>query len=276
MIPFDFAYYRPETVDEAWGCYFNLVSANKKPLYYAGGTEIISMARVNSSVFDAVIDLKGIPACHQLTLQDGAFIIGSTQTLTRIAEFGAYPLLSQTVKRIADHTIQGQITIGGNLAGTVKYREAALPLMISNCRVKIMTRDGLLEMPFLQIFDGRLRLKEGEFLVSLTIDENDLQLPYNHVKKTKMAKIDYPLITLAAMKKGPEIKAAMTGYGDKPLLLPADMLNNDSLPPAERITNMIKLLRDDCKSDLSGSKEYKEFVLQGILEQLFKNFAEGS
>lgn len=219
MIPFDFEYFRAETLDQAFDYYHNLISENKKPLYYAGGTEIISMARVNSIEFDAVIDLKGIPECNQLEVKNGSFIIGCARTLTEIADCGIYPLLSKTVKRIADHTIQDKITIGGNLAGTIKYREAALPLMISDCKIKIMTQNGLTEIPFLQIFDGRIQIKDGEFLVSLSIDDEYLNLPYNHVKKTKMDKIDYPLITMAATKNDMVIKAAITGYGDKPLLL---------------------------------------------------------
>lgn len=275
MIPFDFDYYRPDTLLEAYNCYQNLAADNKTPLYYSGGTEIISMARVNSIEFDSIIDLKSIPECNSLEIKDGEFIIGSTQTLTRIAQFNGYPLLSETVKRIADHTIQDKITIGGNLAGTIKYREASLPLMISNCNVKIMTQKGVSEMPFLQVFNGKLDLNAGEFLVSISIDEQDLCLPHNHVKKTKIDKIDYPLISMAATKNNTFIKAAITGYGDKPLLLPFDILN-DNYEIEKKIKNIIRQIREDCKSDLSGSKEYREFVLKNMLEQMYENFEEVS
>lgn len=272
MIPFDFEYYRPASIQEAYDCYHKLIRDNKKPLYYSGGTEIISMARVGSLEFDSVIDIKGIPECNELQIINGEFVIGSARTLTQIAQYNAYPLLSDTIKRIADHTIQGKITIGGNLAGTIQYREASLPLMISNCNVKVMTHQGLTAVPFLKVFDGRLNLNAGEFLVSISINKKELMLPYNHVKKTKIDKIDYPLITLAAAKNNTSIKAAITGYGDKPILLPAKILNDNYYKTEDRIMRLIGQFKDDCKSDLSGSREYREFVLKNMLEQMYENF----
>lgn len=272
MIPFDFDYYKPESMEEAFGCYHNLILNNKKPLYYGGGTEIISMARVNNIEFDAVIDLKGIPECNELEISDGKLRIGTAQTLTNIAEYNAYPLLSKTIKRIADHTIQGKITIGGNLAGTIKYREAALPLMISNCSLQVMTQGGLVQVPFLQAFKGKLLLKKGEFLVSILIEEEDLNLPYNHVKKTKIEKIDYPLITMAALKNKKVVKAAISGYGDNPIILSERIINHKSYSMEQKITKIINLAHNDCKGDLSGSREYREFVLKNILQEMFNNF----
>ena len=58
MTSFDFAYYRPDTLNETIECYNNLVSGNQSVLYYGGGTEIISMARAESIKFD---DLQ---ICH--------------------------------------------------------------------------------------------------------------------------------------------------------------------------------------------------------------------
>ncbi|WP_349947941.1 FAD binding domain-containing protein [Lacrimispora sp. BS-2] len=272
MIPFDFDYYKPESMEEAFGCYHDLRSNNKKPIYYGGGTEIISMARVNGIKFDSVIDLKGIPECSQLEVSGGKFRIGAAQTLTNIGECNAYPLLSKTIKRIADHTIQGKITIGGNLAGTIKYREAALPLMISDCSLQVMTRRGLAELPFLEVFRGKMQLKEGEFLVSILIEESDLNLPYNHVKRTKQEKIDYPLITMAAVKNKKAIKAAITGYGNNPVILSERIINHKIYNVEQKIKKVINLVHSDCKSDLSGSREYKEFVLENMLREMFINF----
>ena len=272
MIPFDFDYYKPESVEEAFGCYGDLLLNNKKPLYYGGGTEIISMARVNSIQFDAVIDLKGIPECSQLEVSGGKLKIGAAQTLTNIAEYNAFPLLSETIKRIADHTIQGKITIGGNLAGTIKYRESALPLMLSKCSLQVMTQSGLVQLPFLQAFKGKLQLKKGEFLVSISIEEDNLNLPYNHVKRTKIEKIDYPLITMAALKDKKTVKAAISGYGDNPIILSERIINHKLYNTEQKIKKIIHLAHNDCKGDLSGSREYREFVLKNMLQEMFGNF----
>lgn len=272
MISFDFEYYKPETLEEAVLCYRQLVSCSKQPLYYGGGTEIISMARAESLQFDAVIDLKGIPECNYMGFDNGNLVLGSTVTLTQIAEAGYYPLLCKTVDRIADHTIQGKITLGGNLAGTIKYREAALPLMISKCWAKVMTQNGLQKLLFSQVFDGYLRINKGDFLVQISLNENDCSLPYVHVKKTKIDKIDYPLITMAGIKNSLKINAAVSGFADCPFILPSDLLSNTMLTEEERITQITELVKNSAISDYLGSKDYRLFVLQYILQQMYDNF----
>jgi CO/xanthine dehydrogenase FAD-binding subunit len=76
MIPFEFEYYKPDTVEEAVQKFKELDSQGKEPLYYSGGSEIISMARVSSIHPGAVIDLKGIPDCKVLEFQGEFLVIG--------------------------------------------------------------------------------------------------------------------------------------------------------------------------------------------------------
>lgn len=144
--------------------------------------------------------------------------------------------------------------------------------MISDCKLHIMTQNGIVELPFLQAFDGKLHLKDGEFLVSISIDQSNLDIPYSHVKKTRIEKIDYPLISMAATKNNTKIRAAITGYGVKPFLLPEKILNHKSYGIEKKIERIISQMHNECKSDLSGSCEYREFVLQNILQELLINF----
>ncbi len=62
MIAFNFEYYKPDSLDEAVKLHKGLSESGKEPLYYSGGTEIITMARRNDLVTKAVIDIKGIEA----------------------------------------------------------------------------------------------------------------------------------------------------------------------------------------------------------------------
>ena len=268
MISFDFAYYRPDSLEEAIDCFQRLTKKNQKVIYYGGGTEIISMARAESIQFDAVIDLKWIPECTTLKLDQDNYIIGSMNSLTNIAEAGYFPLLCKTIARIADHTIQGKITIGGNLKSTIIYREAALPLMVTNCKIKIMTAKGLLTLPFPQIWNGQLDLQPEEFLVQIVINIDDINLPYVHAKRTKMDRIDYPLITLVGNKKNQFIQAAISGASNNPLLLDSEILNS-SLSNEDKIRSIIDQIDHSLMSDIQGSKEYRKFVLSNMMSQMF-------
>lgn len=262
MIPFAFEYYRPDTRAEAFDCYARLAKAGKRPVWYAGGTELISMARVGSRSFGAVVDLKGVPDCTRLGVERGRLHLGAALTLTQIAESGLFPLLGRTAARIADHTIQGKITLGGNLAGTIKYREAALPLLLCGAKARVMTAGGPEERPFARVFDGRMALGEGEFLLGVDVPEREAALPHCHAKRTKLDKIDYPLVTLCAVRDGAAVRAAVSGYGDAPMVLPGEFLRCAAQPNAGETGAQVSAPGRD---SLSGSRAYKDFVLKAMV-----------
>ncbi|RST72991.1 hypothetical protein D4T97_013970 [Siminovitchia acidinfaciens] len=58
MIPFDFEYYRPDSLDGAIELFHTL--DDKKTEIFCGGTEFITFARNNQLTADAVIDIKCI------------------------------------------------------------------------------------------------------------------------------------------------------------------------------------------------------------------------
>lgn len=272
MIPFDFEYYKPETVEEAIQLYNELNYRGKKPLYYGGGTEIISMARAHNVYTEAVIDVKGISECNVQEFRNNKLIIGSAVTLTQIAEANLFPLLGLTVQRIAEHTIQDKITLGGNIAGTIIYREAVLPLLISNSEVLIAGSSGQKQVLLKDIFDKRIQLNNGEFIVNVAVDSRFLLLPSLHVKRTKNDKIDYPLITLAALKDNNRINISFSGVCDYPFrsYLIEDYLNDTSLANNIRINNAINNIPDVILNDLAGSTDFRKFMLQKMLKEVLE------
>ncbi|WP_297418233.1 FAD binding domain-containing protein [Clostridium sp.] len=267
MIPFDFEYYKPENIDEAIKLFNELNTKGKKPIYYGGGTEIISMARAHNVYTEAVIDIKGIPECNIQELNENKLTIGSAVTLTEIAEKNLFPLLSLCVKRIADHTIQDKITLGGNIAATIIYREAVLPLLLTNSEIIIASSNGNKTVLFNDIFDERIRLSDGEFIVNVNIDRKFLHLPHVHAKRTKNDKIDYPLITLAAHKEDNKINIAFSGVFNYPFRSPLieEYLNDTTLSSNERVKKIICNMPDLILSDLSGSSDFRKFMLQKML-----------
>ncbi|AGF54746.1 FAD binding domain-containing protein [Clostridium saccharoperbutylacetonicum] len=276
MIPFDFEYYKPETVEETVNLYKELNNKGKKPLYYGGGTEIISMARAYNIYTEAVIDIKGIAECNVMELDENKLIIGAAVTLTQIAEANLFPLLSLTVKRIADHTIQDKITLGGNIAGTIIYRESVLPLLICNSQVVIAGLSGRKQVAFKDIFDKRIKIDPGEFIVKVIVEDKYLNLEHLHVKRTKNDKIDYPLITLAAIKDDEKINIAFSGVCDYPFRSSVieNYLNDKSLSVNERINNIICNMPVLILNDLSGSAEYRKFMLQKMLLEVLEKMEE--
>ena len=119
MIPYNFEYHRPTTLSEALQLYESLDKEEKDPIYFSGGTEIITMARLNLVQTKSVIDIKAIKECQMSGFHDEFLITGSALSLTTIEEDNLFPLLRQASKEIADRTARNKITIGGNLCGQI-------------------------------------------------------------------------------------------------------------------------------------------------------------
>jgi len=276
MIPFDFEYYRPDTAGEAVSTFALLDEEGKEPVYYGGGSELISMDRVGSRSFGAVIDLKNIPECRTMKDRGDCYYLGAGLTLSDLVEWNGFPLLSKTAGRIADHTMQCKITLGGNLCATIIYRETALPLLLSDAKLTFAGTCGFREYSIDTVFRERLLIPRGEFLTGVTLDKSFFSLPYFHEKKTRNEKIDYPLITAAGLKKGKTLRIAFSGLAAYPFrsIEAEQILNDGPLSPEQKADRVVKCLSDIIQSDLSGSSEYRKFVLKETILNILGTMKE--
>lgn len=277
MIAFDFDYYRPATLDDAVDAFLHAKSKGGDALYYAGGSEIISMSRVGSIEPSAVIDIKNIPECSDLIIDKKHLNIGSVCTLYQISESNLFPLMKLSCGRIADHTNQCRITLGGNLCGSIIYRETSLPLLLSDAHITLYGKDGKRKVPFDSVFNGRMQLSSTEMIVKIHIPIWALSAPYFHIKKTANEKIDYPLISIAAIIKGDYIRIAFSGVCSFPFRSKKieKVLNDRSNSIKNRARRAISLLPDEVHSDGESSGEYRLFVLENTLLEILKRWENG-
>ncbi|MGI6161485.1 MAG: FAD binding domain-containing protein [Christensenellales bacterium] len=277
MIPFDFIYCRPKTLEEAVTTYTQLEKEGKKAVYYAGGSEIITMCRAGTIRPGAVIDIKHIPDCKVLSADGEALHLGAACTLNKIKESRLYDLLRLSCGRIADHTNQCRITLGGNLCGTIIYRETSLPLLVSDATVTLYGPQGQRNLTFESIFDGRARLKKGEMIVKVDVPLWAMKARHFHVKRTQNEKIDYPLISVAAIWKEDFLRVAFSGVCQYPFRSEKieAALNDRAVSCAERAEMAAGLLPKEPLSDAKGSGEYRLFVLKNTLEALLEDWENG-
>jgi CO/xanthine dehydrogenase FAD-binding subunit len=270
MIAFDFEYYRPDSLSEAVKLYVELRRNGKQPLYYSGGTEIITMARRNDIYTKAVIDIKGIPECNIYEIRDNQLVTGAGVTLTHASENKVIPVLSKTANFAADHTARNKITVGGNICGKIIYKEVVLGHLIADSNVIIYGEKGRRTVPINQAFNQRLQLEDGELLVQLTTDMSYSELPCICVKKTRQGKIGYPLISTAAIKKDGNIRMAFSGVCSFPFRSARmeEAINNLALPREQRIEEAVNSLPAPIFGSIQGSSEYKRFVLRNLLDDI--------
>lgn len=134
-------------------------------------------------ITNAVIDLKDIPECNICEWNDQKLILGATLTLTKVQEEKVFPLLGETAGRAADHTARNKITLGGNIAGEIIYREAVLPFLLADSTFVIAGKEGIKYIKSQQAFIEKLQLQKGEFLIQIITNQKYIESPYYSVKK---------------------------------------------------------------------------------------------
>lgn len=278
MIPFDFEYHLPGSIEEARQVFTALAAADKEPLYYAGGTEIISLARRGRLKFGALVDLKGIPEMKIVETAGENIVFGACTTLSDLAGQDDFPLLAAVARGVADHTVRNRLTLGGNICGRLPYRETLLPFLLSGGEAILSGPAGLRREPLDRVFDKRLRLERGEFLVQLTVTGEAAGRAWWTGRRERQGRVDYPLLHLAAASDGSRLALAVSGlcaypFRHGPL---EEMLGDWDRPAAERVKESLNLLPAAVRSDDLASVGYRRALWRRALEQMLAEIGGGS
>ncbi|MBP1915809.1 CO/xanthine dehydrogenase FAD-binding subunit [Lederbergia galactosidilyticus] len=272
MISYDFAYYESASIAEATSLFVDLDQQGKSPLFFSGGTEIITLGRLNLVKTGAVIDIKGILECNMMELNEDTLIIGAAKTLTDIEEMNLFPLLSKTVREIADRTARNKITVGGNICGQIFYREAVLPFLLADSQMVIAGSQGITTVPIGEVFNEQLLLNRGEFLVQIKTNRRYIEMPFISVKRRRQWNTGYPLITVAVLKVEEKLRVAISGLTHFPFRASQieDFLNRVELTYEERIELALSRLDVPVLDDTEGSSGYRLFVLKNTLYDILR------
>lgn len=278
MISRDFIYCQADTLKEAAEAYQEYAKQGKQVYYYGGGSEIITMSRAGSICPDVVIDYKSIPECRVLETDGEYLAIGAALSLTAIKDSKRFPMLSSACGRVADHTNQCRITLGGNLCGSIRYRECSLPLLVSDAKLLLAYGKRTRTVPFSSVFQERMQLRPGELVVQALVPIDALDAPYAHIKKATREKIDYPLVGVTAMLLRDKLRVAFTGVCEYPFRSAKveAALNHRSKPILERIQAAIEHLPAQPVTDAESSGAYRLFLLERTLENLLSAWEDGS
>ncbi|MDP4161963.1 MAG: FAD binding domain-containing protein [Bacillota bacterium] len=277
MIPFDFDYFRPKTLQEALQIFREQMAMGKKPYYFSGGTELITLGRVQLAKADAVIDLKKINEVRACRIDGDHIVLGSCLALTEVEESNLFPLLTKTASEIADHTSRNKITLGGNIRGGIHYREAVLPFLLADSTAVIVSAKGVTFKKMSEVFQGSLRLENDELLVQLITERKWASLPFVHVKRRRQWETGYPLVTVAALMSDNGIRVAVSGLCAFPFR--SEKMENGLNSKGTGIEERIKMALDGIPatvlSDVEGSAEYRMFVLGNVLRDLVSELEGG-
>jgi len=271
MIPNNFIYYRPETLAEAAEAYTAARNEGLEPIYLAGGTEITTFCRDGKITPGALIDIKHIPECRRLDQEGDDLVFGAALTLNEVVESGSYPLLSRAA-RIVDHTVRNRLTLGGNIAGRLPYREAVLSFLLADCRVRLSGPDGERVVPLSNVFSKRLKIEPGELMIQLLVPKAVASGPWYYCREVRKTRVDYPLVTACFLGINGAIRMAVTGAYGFPLRDPAaeEVLNDSAIASVDKPARALAAISHAFKEDMRGSGPYRGMLLERAIVSALK------
>lgn len=273
MISKDFVYIKPDNLKEAYEAYKNFEQKGLSSYYLSGGTEIVTFTRKGVLNPDVLIDLKKIKECSDIYFDNDNLIIGSSVPLNNLIDSNYSKIFSKSTRFIADRTTRNRITVGGNIVGQLPYREAVLPMLILDAKVRIFGSDGLKEENINQIFDKNLKINKGDIVVQFVIKKDYLNLDFYYDRKVFYSRVDYPIISILFVKDE-KLKMAITGAFSFPIrdFESEEILNRDDLDFNKKIENLVQKFFPLFKSDFRSSKEYRIELFKIILSDALKYF----
>ncbi len=276
MIPNDIEFLQAETLDDAVTAWREAHNAGRRVRYFGGGTELITGARERSGEFDVLIDLKRIPETTAWAPEQGAF--GAATRLSALADQKDVPLLAAAARGVADRTVRTSVTLGGNLCSMLPYRETALPLLLFDAELDLYGTNGPRRVPATATFSKRLHLEKGELVVSVRLRASANRqatgtagAPWFYGRRTRDSRVDYPVVTLCAVRASGEIRVAVGGAYGYPVRSPEAeaALNGTAGEPTRRaaayLDALVAAAGTTMGNDMRASGEYRRHLLSLLL-----------
>ena len=172
MIPPQFEYFAPETLDEAVSL---LTQLGSDAVVLAGGQSLIPLMKLQLAQPEYVVDINRVPGLADIAEDDGFLRIGS---LTRESELdrsemvrSAYPILHDTTSVIADPLVRNMATVGGNLAHGDPANDHPATMLALGAEVAAVGPAGERVIPVSDFFEGPLTtaLNHGEILTQIRV-----------------------------------------------------------------------------------------------------------
>jgi carbon-monoxide dehydrogenase medium subunit len=285
MIPPNFEYHRPSTVDEAVGLLSSLGSEAK---ILAGGHSLLPMMKLRFAQPEHLVDINRIPELKGVRVIGDEIVIGAMTSENAVIADPVInekvPLLSEAAKLIADPQVRNRGTIGGDIAHGDPANDHPALALACDAVMTIAGPGGTRRIPASEFFLGTYwtALEETDILTEITVKAFPQGAGYAY-KKLKRKTGDWATAACAvvvALSGGSvsHIRITLTNLGPTALraheaeaVLMGQQVNDELIRQAAAKAMEIC----DPAEDLRGDAEYKtamagQMVQRAINEALAK------
>lgn len=172
MIPGEFDYYAPGTVQEAITLLRQYGDGAK---VLAGGQSLIPAMRFRLALPEVLVDINGIAGLEYLREDNGHLAIGALARESELEESDLvqqkYSLLSDATRVVADPIVRNRATVGGNIAHADPANDHPAVLLAYDAQVVAQGPNGSRTIPIDDFFVGLFEnaLAKDEILTEIRI-----------------------------------------------------------------------------------------------------------
>jgi carbon-monoxide dehydrogenase medium subunit len=272
----------PESVPEATDL---LARFGESAKVYAGGTELLLAMKEGLVHYERLVNIKKIRELGQVKLEDGLISVGALSTHRQLGVSPPLkerlPAFVQMEENVANIRVREVGTIGGNLCFAEPHADPGTLLLVLGAKLIAQKGSSEREIPAEQFFIDAYEtcLEPDELLTWIRVP---LPTALCGVAYLKFGYLERPSVGVALHlafgaggKSIADARIAVGCAGPKPRRVEEaeTILRGKGLEEASRLVaqaGAIAARASQAISDLHGSQEYKEHIVQVLLKRAFQ------
>jgi carbon-monoxide dehydrogenase medium subunit len=265
MIPLEFEYEAPETLDAALAL---LSGGDEDVKILAGGHSLVPMMKLRLAAPSLLVDIRRIPGLTGIERTNGSFRVGAMTSHSAIENAPELGLFSRVAGTIADPQVRHRGTLGGSLAHGDPASDQLAPLLAAEGSVVAQGPNGERTIAAADLFEDYLTtsLADGEILTAVNLPAMD-GYGFGYEKFNRRAE-DWAMVAVAAWLKVEggtvsDVRVGLTNMGSTPLRATAveQALRGQPLS-ADAIAKAAELAAEGTEpaGDLNASPDYKRHL----------------
>ena len=275
MIPPEFDYTAPESVDEALQA---LSQGGEDAKLLAGGHSLIPLMKMRLAAPTLLVDIRKLSDLRGIDGANGGFRIGALTTHAAVSQASELGLAAHAAGKIADQQVRNRGTIGGSLAHGDPASDMPAVLLAAEGSVVARGPNGEREIAATEFF-------QDFFETALADDEmiTEVRLPsmegwsFAYEKFTRRAE-DWAMVGVCAMVRGDfeDVRVAFTNMGSTPLRATAveEAVRGKGRGAVEQAAQAAAEGTDP-PGDLNATADYKRHLARVLTRRALEKAAAG-
>jgi aerobic carbon-monoxide dehydrogenase medium subunit len=279
MIPAEFDYVAPESLDEALAA---LKEGGEDAKLLAGGHSLLPLMKLRLAAPTLLVDLRRVPGLSGIEPANGGWKIGAMTSHSAIAREEGLGLVAKVASTIADPQVRHRGTIGGSLAHGDPASDQLAILLAYEGSVVVRGDSGEREIAAAELFEDYLTtaVKDDEVLTEVRFPALE---GYGFAyEKFNRRQEDWAMVAVSAMVKKAgdgsceDVRIGLTHMANVPLRATAaeEALRGRPLEPAS-IADAAEQAAEGTEppGDLNASPEYKRHLARVLCRRALEEAA---